>query len=76
MEQYPQTEFLKKKLKERPGSGYILPDGSAMATLAGPELDDVIIITAPAGENFNDMTDEAVDDCVIVALIKDKEERS
>ncbi len=66
---HQRTKTLKKFLKQCPGEAFIIPDGSALAVLASPK-GDVIVITAPRGKNFNDMTDEEVNGAMEAALKK------
>ncbi len=61
-------EALKRILKERPDHALIIPDGTAIISLAGPELDNVIVITAPLGTNFNRLSDEEVNDIIVNTL--------
>ncbi len=65
---YP--EILKGVLRRHPGEMLIVKDGSAALLLAGPELDDVIIIKAPVEENFNNMTDRKIQHLIETALKK------
>ncbi len=68
MPEHPHTEAIRKILQQRPNEAFMIPDGSALIMLAGPENNDVIIITAPVGKNFNDMTDEEVNVAIVNAF--------
>lgn len=61
-------EALKRILKERPDHVLIIPDGTAIISLAGPELDNVIVIVAPVGTDFNRLSDQEVNDIIVKTL--------
>ncbi len=58
------TKVLKKLLRERPGEGFILPDGNAIILL-NPDRDELIVLAALDGENFNHKTDEEINNTIV-----------
>ncbi len=69
MSEHPHTEVIRKILQQRPDEAFIVPDGSALLMLTGSENNDVIVITAGVG-NFNDMTEQEVNEAIVTALKK------
>ncbi len=70
MPAYSYTDVMRKILQKRPDEVFVIPDGSALLMLAGPENNDVIFITAPSEGNFNDMTDQEVNEAIVTAFKK------
>jgi hypothetical protein len=62
------TEELKTFLQERPGEAYVYAGGTMLAMLAGPTLDDAILVLAPPGKNFHFMSDQEINDHIVNSL--------
>ncbi len=69
MPEHTHTEVLKKILRALPGEAFIVPGGNAMVLL-DPSRDEVIILAALDGENFNDKTKKEINDTIVNALKK------
>ena len=70
MDKLTPTAELMKELSQRPGEAFVYLDGTWLAMLAGTEVEDIILITAGEGENFNEMTDEEINDYIVKILKK------
>lgn len=68
MDRLTEAEFLLRILRMHPGQAYVLEDGTALAALADPSKDVVLIIDAPDGGNFNEMTEEEINRYIVVSL--------
>ncbi len=63
------TELLKSILLKKPEHALFSPDGLSLAALAGPDH-EVLIITAPPGENFFGMSDEVINEIICRTIAK------
>jgi len=63
------TELLKKLLLKEPEHALLSPDGLVLAALAGPDQ-EVLVITAPPGENFLGMSDEVINEILCRTIDK------
>ncbi len=67
MPEHPHTEVLKKILRALPGEAFIVPGGNAMVLLDSAR-DEVIILAAIHGENFNDKTPKEIGKTIVKAF--------
>jgi len=63
------TEVLKQLLLKKPEHALLSPDGLVIAALAGPDQ-EVLVITAPPGENFFGMSDELLNEIICRTIDK------